>query len=159
MTCVYFYFVFLCLAHLSPSYYQMESFELTDEDYNKQVSDKHLEELSRTHCRKWRQLPSHLDMDDIVEHDLDQNPSDERKKRHDFFKEWKETQGSNATYKKLINALLTTGSRNDAEYLCQLLKGSASKPSQTTLTQAPKAAKELPNIQEGLYTHSSYIRN
>ncbi len=99
----------------------LEKFQLTDEDCDKQVSDRHLAELSRTHCRNWRQLPPYLYMASIVEHDIDCDSRGERKKREDFFKEWKEMKGSDATYKALIGALLKIGSRNDAEYVCQLL--------------------------------------
>ena len=112
----------------------MEKYGLTDEDCNKQVSDKHLEEFSRAHCRRWRQLPPHLDMDSIVEYDIDRKSGDEGSKRYDFFKEWKERKGPEATYRMLATALLTVGCRRDAECLCKLLQDTVSKTSPSSAT-------------------------
>lgn len=100
----------------------MERYELTDEECSKQVSDKHLEELSRTHCSKWRRLPVHLDLDTIVQEDIDCIAIAEDDKRYKFFKEWKERIGNAATYKTLVAALLKIDCRNDAEYVCDLLQ-------------------------------------
>ena len=99
----------------------MERYSLSDDACSKQITDTHLEELSRTHCRHWRRLPSHLEMDSIVEHDVDSSSTDEGKRRHNFFMKWKERKGSDATYKALITALLKVDCRADAEYICKLL--------------------------------------
>ena len=101
-------------------------------DCNRQVSDSHLEELSRTHCKDWRRIPPHLGLEGIMRDDIDRNGHDERGKRYDFFTGWKERKGADATYKALMTALLKIGSRNDAEYVCQLLQPASTGHTQTS---------------------------
>ena len=94
---------------------------LTQEDLNKKVTDKHIEVISRSSCRKWKSLYSHLEMKPIHVGDIDCKEMDEDQKRVKFFSTWKENKGSEATYTKLIRALLTIESKEDAESVCKLL--------------------------------------
>ena len=94
-------------------------YHLTEEDVGKQITDEHIEVISRSTCRKWRSLYAHLDLSSIAVDDVDHLPVDEDQKR---FTSLKEKKGSEATYKKLISALLTTECREDAECVCKLLK-------------------------------------
>lgn len=80
----------------------MQEYQLSDAEVGKKVTDTHLEELSRAHCKKWRHLPSHLDLDNTIKEDIDRKPGDEREKRHDFLTEWKQRKGAEATYKALV---------------------------------------------------------
>ena len=123
----------------------MEGHQLTDEDRNKQISDIHLEQLN-THCSKWRHLPAHLQMASIVVKDIDRNPGDEMEKRYNFFKEWKETKGSAATYKTLISALFKIGCREDAEYVCKLIQPSSPNSNCTAPTQKTPAAIKTSSV-------------
>ena len=95
--------------------------QVKEEDADKQVSDKHLDEISRTCCRKWKSLRPHLEMEEIVEHNIGRGPGDEEEKRRSFFFQWKDVMGSAATYKMLICALLKINCREDAECVCKLL--------------------------------------
>lgn len=106
----------------------MEGYQLFDDDHNKQVSDSHVEELTRTHCGKWRYLPPHLGLDNTMKDDIDREYGSEREKRYNFFIEWKERKGADATYKSLISGLLKSGCRSDAEYVCQLMKQGKQQP-------------------------------
>ena len=96
---------------------------LESEDVNNKITDKHIEVISRSSCKKWIYLPAHLELDSIIAEDIDGLPVDEDKKRHKFFSTWKEKKGSEATYKTLIGALLTIECKEDAEYVLKLLKG------------------------------------
>ena len=98
------------------------SYHLTEEDVDKQITDKHIEVISRFRCRKWRFLYAHLDLASIGVEDIDHMQVDEDQKRSLFFTNWKEKKGSEATYKRLISALLTMECREDAESVCDLLK-------------------------------------
>ena len=98
------------------------NYHLTEEGVNKQITDRHMEVISRSSCKKWRSLPAHLDLDSIVEEDIDRLSVNEDQKRHTFFTTWKAKKGSEATYKRLMNALLITECKEDAESLCRLLK-------------------------------------
>jgi hypothetical protein len=96
--------------------------ELSDRSCNKLVSDVHLEEISRSNCKQWKSLPSHLGLETIVADDIDRSQKDPREKRYDFFLQWKDIKGTGATYKQLINALLKIKCKKDADKVCQLLK-------------------------------------
>ena len=103
----------------------IERFELREEDCEKKMSDKQLDKIALSYCRKWELLCSQLEMEEIVEHDIKKSQSliTEEEKRRDFLFKWKNVKGSAATAKALISALLGINSVNDAEGVCQLLKG------------------------------------
>ena len=103
----------------------MSRYRLTERQYNQQVSDTHLERLSRSGCKQWKSLPPHLELETIVAEDIDKSQKGEREKRHEFLLAWKDMEGSGATYKQLITALLKIKCRQDAEKLCEMLKKSA----------------------------------
>lgn len=102
----------------------MKQHQLKEEDCNKKVSDKHLDAISRSHCRKWRSLPAHLEMATIVVDDIDRELGKEEERRHTFFSKWKHVKGSAATYQRLIAALLEIQCGEDAEGVCKLLQNS-----------------------------------
>ena len=86
------------------------------------ISDIHLNEISHSHCRKWRLLYSHLLLDKIVVDDVDRMPvTEEEDKRASFFHKWKEIKGSEATYQVLYNALIKIECKSDAEFVRNLV--------------------------------------
>lgn len=101
----------------------MKKFGVLKEHYNKEISDTHVDVLSRSHCKKWRPLHSYLELEEIVVSDIDRDCRhvEEADKRNAFFREWKRRKGSEATYRKLVYALLKTECRKDAENVCKLL--------------------------------------
>ena len=101
----------------------MEQYRLSESDCGIQVTDIHLEKLSNILGRKWRSLPAYLEMKSTVIDDIDYERlgCDESDKRLSFLNKWKEMRGTQATYRKLINALLEINCRNDAEKVCKLL--------------------------------------
>ena len=99
----------------------MRLYELNEGDCSKPISGNHLDEISRTLCGGWRSLPTHLGMPEIAVKDLERDFKIENERRNGFFFQWKEMQGSAATYKKLIIALLDIKCREDAEGVCKLL--------------------------------------
>ena len=104
---------------------------LTEEDVSKKITDEHIEFISRSLCRQWKSLPAHLGLAIIVVDDIDKsNVMDEREKREKFLRTWKKEKGSEATYKKLIDGLLTIKCKEDAEFVCELLKGTDSMQQQ-----------------------------
>ena len=121
----------------------MSQYRLTERQYNKQVSDTHLEKLSRSGCKQWKSLPPHLKLETIVAEDIDKRQKEEREKRYEFLLKWKDMEGSSATYGLLITALLKIKCRQDAEKLCEMLKKSAQSqlPIATTSHHAGKNAR------------------
>ena len=116
-----------CLSDL------IRHYELTDE--SKVISYAHLEEISRCCCEEWKSLPPYLGLGAIVASDIDKKQVEEHQKRHKLLLKWRKMKGSDATYEKLINALLMTKQVEDAEKVCEILK-----QSQATETQAFETA-------------------
>ena len=133
----------------------MSCYGLTEEHYNQQVSDIHLEKLSRCGCKQWKSLPPYLKVETIVADDIDMSQKREREKRCDFLQQWKEIEGSNATYSVLITALLKTKCRQDAEKLCEMLKKHI--PHQLSIATAGALchAGQLPIATAGVSSHQT----
>ena len=117
----------------------MEDYQISDKECSKQVSDIHLQKLTRTHITKWRLLPPILGLEEAMKDDIDHESGDEGEKQYKFFTGWKEMQGADATYKALINALLKIGCRSDAEYVCQLMQPLPPKYLASTGDSDPRA--------------------
>ena len=73
---------------------------------------------------QWRvifgSLLSELDLGDI---DRNNTAATEEEKRIAALRKWKARNGSGATYKVLVDALLNSGERSQAESLCKILAG------------------------------------
>ena len=81
-------------------------------------------------------------MKPIIMRDIDCKEMDEDQKRERFFSTWKGNKGSEATYAKLIHALLTIESKEDAEFVCKLLQ--KQHEDQLKEQQQKDEPKELP---------------
>ena len=99
-------------------------YHLTEEDVRKQITDEHIEVISSSTslCSQWKSLPAHLGLVNTIVGDIDSTLVTETEKKRDFFTTWKEEQGSNASYRKLIGSLLEVPCKQDAESVCQLMK-------------------------------------
>ena len=124
----------------------MSDYGMTEEHYNKQVTNIHLEELSRSGCKLWKSLPPHLELKTIVAEDIDDCREDPGMKRYKFLLKWKDMKGLGATYRQLINALLKIECRQDAEKLCDMLKKSTLTvdTSSHQITTAGTSSKQVP---------------
>ena len=100
----------------------MEHFQLREEDCERKLSDKQLDEIALSYCGKWEPLRSQLEMEEIIERDIKNSFATEDGRRRNFLLKWKSVKGSAATAKALISALLKIKSVDDAEGVCQLLK-------------------------------------
>ena len=110
----------------------LQHYQLTADICSEQISDVHLEQISHSHCEDWRRLPPHLELETIMASDIDRKQVAEDEKRQEFFFAWKKTNGSGATYKNLIEALLKIGCKQDAESICMLLQVSTSDQTHST---------------------------
>ena len=122
----------------------MEHYGQTEQDCSKVVSDLHLDSFSRCCCTRgtWKALAPHLEMERAVVDDIDRRQVDEEEKRSMFFYQWKQMTGSDATYTRLVAALLKIKHRLDAEKLLKMLQGSNSSsskqhPSRATSSTTP----------------------
>lgn len=100
----------------------MGLFGVSEEFVNRRVSDVHVVEISCCSCRYWKRLYPYLELEKIDVFDVDKQGGEEREKRRAFLELWRERKGREATYSKLLSALLMTDCREDAEEVCILLK-------------------------------------
>ena len=104
----------------------MEYYNLSERDCAKPISDIDIDEIAQSYCGKWRSLPAYLRLETILVHDVEYGGRNEEEKRRTFLRTWKDMQGSAATYKVLISALLKIRCRSDAEGVCQLIRSTKS---------------------------------
>ena len=117
---------------------------LENSDFDKQVSDAHLNDFSTNCCSEdWKLLCPHLKLNGVVAEDIDREPLSPKLKRKSFFGKWKQEKGSDATYRVLVCALLRINHRQDAEYLCKLLKNSMQTVTITAITTATAASATI----------------
>ena len=91
---------------------------------------EHLNAISRSYCNQWKILIPYLKMKGITEDDVDAHSGSPREKRRIFLRKWKRVKGSEATYERLVCALLEIECRNEAEGVCQLLQRPCLSPLQ-----------------------------
>ena len=96
--------------------------EVNVEDSKKKINELHIQEISINSCSDWKCLRPHLSINKTVVDDISKNHTEERYRRQDFFATWVEQNGSNATYYKLIEALLNANKKEYAEFVCKLLQ-------------------------------------
>ena len=123
----------------------------TEEVFDQQISDPHLEEISRTSSTKWRSLPPHLDIPDTTVSDIECDSQNEEEWQNNFFFTWKRKKGTRATYRKLVHALLKIDCRGDAEKVCKLLMESVSTR-QKNSSPPVKSKPTRPKFDAGIYT-------
>ena len=115
----------------------LNMYKLTMENCQRKIAMGHIEEISRKCCKNWRSLPAYLDLEEIIVNDIDHKQQDECGKRHSFLLQWGEEKGAEATYKKLIFALLKINRRSDAEKICEII--ATSRDPSTATAQEPSA--------------------
>jgi len=122
----------------------IKTYNLLEKDCDREVSDSHLKEIACFRCENWKTLLSHLE---IAVGDSDISMDDERKILA-FFSTWKMKEGSNVTYKKLVDAFLRVGSRDNAEEICKLLVPASIPESSDTpeVTLGTEASTEGMNV-------------
>lgn len=59
----------------------LEQYQLLQEDVNRQITDIHIDEISRSHCKKWKSLPAYMEMEGIVASDIEKKLIEEDEKR------------------------------------------------------------------------------
>ena len=100
----------------------MEEVGVCPEKLNDSIGDDHLREIS-LFLTSWRTVASHLD---LSENDLDDAEQGGRKVKDKILKAlqiWKGKFAFKATYRKLVQVLLSLGMADVAENVCRLLKG------------------------------------
>lgn len=90
---------------------------------NKKINDKDLENSCSF---PYKRLSPHLGLNGVDTSDIERDAQTEPERRSGLLNKWKEKEGSDATYRALISALLEIDRKDDAEDICRLLKTSKS---------------------------------
>ena len=103
-----------------------DHYNLSEDDLNQEISDSHLDQIALKHCACWKLLSPHLDLGNMTINDITRSLTlaTETDKRVEFFRQWKKVKGFEATYKKLVAALLKIDQKHEAGIVCKLLKQS-----------------------------------
>ena len=103
---------------------QMKDFikqhQLTPDVLNKPVSDEHILEIRKSF--PWRDVGEYLLGRGARFNDIDRDGHNESEKRRLTLDKWQEGLGDDATYAKLIEAMVKAGKIKDASKVCCLIK-------------------------------------
>ena len=92
------------------------------EKLNESISDDHLLEIA-LFLSSWRTVIPYLSLSEMDVNDVEQGGNNEKDKRLKALQRWKGKCGFKATYKKLVEVLLSLAMADVAEKVCHLLKG------------------------------------
>ena len=115
----------------------MKQYQLQWKDVNEKVTYEHVVEISHSCCKDWERLPPCLEMERIAASDINRSGGSEEDKRRAFFFRWIDEKGSEATYERLIHALLEIKCRNDAEEICKLIQPILQLPTSENAPDSP----------------------
>ena len=89
---------------------------------NIKCTDEHLRCISEF-LVEWQDVLPYLGLEDPVREEIEASNKRERGRRLMMLQKWKQKYAFKATYKKLVEVLLKIGRADDAEKVCDLLKG------------------------------------
>jgi len=92
------------------------------EKLNESISDDHLHEIAIL-LTSWRTVATHLELSESDLDDVEREEKDEQMKKLKALQKWKGKIGFKATYRKLVEVLLSLAMADVAEKICLLLKG------------------------------------
>ena len=119
----------------------LNRYRLQSADIDVKIHDKHVDKLAKICFNNWKELYSlRMKAKDIEI--IETNKSEAKAKL--FLCTWKQRNGTDATYKCLIDALLEIEHREDAESVCEILM-SEKKSSESS------AALENGTMSAGMY--------
>ena len=96
--------------------------EIRPERLNECISDDHPCEIA-LFLTSWRTVAPHLKLSENDLEAIERECKDEQEKRLKALQKWKGKFGFKATYRKLVEVLLSLAMADVAEKICRLLKG------------------------------------
>ena len=100
----------------------MKEVSVHPEKLNESISDDHLHEIAIL-LTSWRTVATHLELSESDLDDVEREEKDEQMKKLKALQKWKRNIGFKATYRKLVEVLLSLAMADVAEKICLLLKG------------------------------------
>ena len=92
------------------------------EKLNDSISDDHLHEIA-IFLTSWRKVATYLGLSESDLGDIEREERDEHLKKLKALQKWKGKFGFRATYRKLVEVLLSLARADVAENVCCLVKG------------------------------------
>ena len=89
---------------------------------NECISDDHLHAVA-LFLTSWRKVAAYLELSESDMDAIEREERDDQMKKLKVLQKWKGKFGFKATYKKLVEVLLSLGRADVAEQVCRLLKG------------------------------------
>ena len=100
----------------------LKATEIHPEQLDKCISDNHLHEIA-LFLTSWRRVAPHLKLSENDLEAIERERKDEQDKRLKALQKWKGKFSFKATYRKLVEVLLSLAMAHVAEKICYLLKG------------------------------------
>ena len=100
----------------------LKQVDLRPEKLDEPTSDDHLLKIA-LFLTSWRTVAPHLGLSEIDMDDVEQEGKSEQEKRQRALQKWKHKLSRKATYRKLVEVLLSLGKADVADEICGLLKG------------------------------------
>ena len=100
----------------------MKEVSVHPEKLNESISDDHLRKIAIL-LTSWRKVATHLELSESELDDVEREEKDEQMKKLKALQKWKRKIGFKATYRKLVEVLLSLAMADVAEKICLLLKG------------------------------------
>lgn len=92
------------------------------ENLNEPISDNHLHEIA-SFLTSWQTVASKLCLNEIDQDTIEREGKSEEDKKRKMLQKWKGIFAFKATYRMLVEALLSLAKADVAEKVCRLLKG------------------------------------
>ena len=100
----------------------MKEVGVCPEKLNESINDDHLHAIA-IFLTSWRKVSTYLGLSKNDLDDVEQEGKDEQDKRLKSLQKWKGKFGFTASYRKLVEVLLSLTMADVAENVCRLLKG------------------------------------
>ena len=100
----------------------LEEVGVCPEELNESISDDHLREIG-IFLTSWRKVAAYLELSESDLDAIEREEKDEQMKKLKALQKWKGKFGFKATYRKLVEILLSLAMADVAEKVCRLLKG------------------------------------
>ena len=98
----------------------MKAVGVSLEKLDQKCTDEHLPNISQV-LERWRTVLPRLGLSEVDREDIDMEGKTEAEKRLKMLQKWLEKYGPKATFKQLVEVLLTLDRANQAEKVCSLL--------------------------------------
>ena len=92
------------------------------EKLDESISDDYILVIASV-LSSWRKVAAHLGLSEVDLEGIEQENKSDREKKLEALQKWRDRCASKATYKKLIEILLSLAMADVAEKVCHLLKG------------------------------------